>query len=92
MTEDERRVFELFRLGRHTDEVAAELGISRDQVVELTLAVLMRFQLTFTPPDPPPPPLAASAALAIPYQRAEDIPRHVGRYLPRKRSRRSPTR
>jgi DNA-binding NarL/FixJ family response regulator len=92
MTGDERRVFELFSQGRRTDEVAAHLGISRDQVVELMLAVLAKLQARSTPPDPPPPPLAASAALAIPYQRAEDLPRHVGRVFPRKRSPRSPTR
>ena len=32
-------------------------------------------------PDPPPPPQAASAALAVPFQRAEDVPKHVGRPL-----------
>jgi hypothetical protein len=89
MTEDERRVFELFAQGRRTEEIAAELGISRDAAIELTIAGLARFQRDLTPPDPTPPPLAA-AALAVPYQRAEDIPRHVGRTLPRKGSRRSP--
>jgi hypothetical protein len=91
MTEDERRVFELFDEGLRPDEVAAELGISREDVVELTLAVLIRLQRELPPPDPTPPPLAAAAALAIPYQRAEDAPRHVGRLVPRKGSSRSPT-
>jgi hypothetical protein len=34
-------------------------------------------------PDPPPLPPAASAALAVPLQRTEDVPTHVGRPLRR---------
>jgi hypothetical protein len=89
MTEDERRVFELFAQGRPTEEIAAELGISRDDAIELTISVLAKLQRDLTPPETPPP-LAAAAALPVPYQRAEDVPRHVGRVLPRKGSRRSP--
>jgi DNA-binding NarL/FixJ family response regulator len=37
-----------------------------------------------TRPDPPQPPPAASAALAVPFQQAEDVPAHIGRPSHRK--------
>ena len=86
VTEGERRVLELLASGRPAVEIAAELGVSRDEVAERIMSVLTKLRREFTPPDPTPPPPAAAAALAVPYRRAEDVPRHVGRYLPRRRS------
>ena len=70
------------------DEIAAEQGIPRDSVIERIIAIFMKLSEAHRP-EPTPPHLAAAAAMAVPHQRAEDIPRHVGRYLPRQRSRRS---
>lgn len=91
LTEEEEPVARLLVQGLRTDEIAAELGLARDTVIERIITVLAKLSEA-SRPDPTPPPLAAAAALAVPYQRAEDIPRHIGRYLQLKRSHRSPMR
>jgi two-component system, NarL family, nitrate/nitrite response regulator NarL len=96
LTEEEKRVLELLVRGTSSKEIAADLAISPEMVREHVQSILVKLQVhsrleaaTFAlrRPDPPPPPQAASAALAVPFQRAEDIPRHVGRPLRRKPSR-----
>jgi hypothetical protein len=88
LTKEEEPVARLLAQGRHTDEIAAELGIPRDTAIERVITIVMKLSEGHRP-EPKPPPLAAAAAMSVPYQRAEDIPRHVGRYLPRRRSGRS---
>ena len=91
LTEEEVPVFRLMVQGRRAVEVAAELGIPIETAIERVITILMKLSEAHRP-DPTPPPLAAAAALAVPYQRAEDIPRHVGRYVSLTGVRRSPTR
>ena len=85
LTEDERQVLELLAAGRTRKEIAVELGIAEETVLTHTLTILAKLQV-HSQLDPPPSPLAASAALAVPFQRAEDVPRHVGRYVHREDS------
>ena len=96
LTEEEKRVLEPFVLGHSVEEIAGELAISPDTVrgpvqsILTKLGVHSRLEaaaLTMRPDPPSPLPPAASAALAVPFQRAEDIPRHVGRPMRRKPSR-----
>ena len=85
-------MLELLARGSTGEEIAALLAISletvrvRIQAILTKLGVHSRLEAAafMLRPDPPtPPPLAASAALAIPLQRAEDVPRHVGKPLRR---------
>jgi DNA-binding NarL/FixJ family response regulator len=83
LTRDERKVFRLLARGHSTKEIATELNLSDDAVLQHVQVILVKLSRA-TPPDPPQHPLAASAALAVPRQRAEDVPTHVGRPLRRK--------
>jgi hypothetical protein len=82
-------VLQLLARGRATKEIAALLTVSPEEARARVNIILEKLQvhsrLVGLRPNPTPPP-AASAALAVPFQRAEDIPRHVGRPLRRKPS------
>jgi DNA-binding CsgD family transcriptional regulator len=80
LTEEEERVLKLLVAGRTGQEMAAELGIAEETVRTHIQIILAKLQV-HSRLDPPPLPPAASAALAVPLQRAEDVPTHVGRYL-----------
>lgn len=68
---------------RRVQSILRKLGVhSRLEAVAYALRRLDGFALRW--PDPPPLPPAAAAALAVPFQRAEEVPRHVGRPMPRK--------
>jgi DNA-binding NarL/FixJ family response regulator len=82
LTEEEKQVLLLMSLGRTTKEVAGELGTSPKTVRVSIRSILTKLHV-HSRPDPPPLPPAASAALAIPRQRVEDVPTHVGKPLRR---------
>ena len=87
LTHDELQVFRLLVRGHPREEIAAELNLSDEAVLLHVLSIIKKLGLATggsPPPDPPRPPLAASAALAVPRQRAEDVPTHVARPLRRK--------
>ena len=86
LTQDEQQVFRLLARGHPRKEIPAELNLSDDAVLVHVLSIVDKLgRASGGSPlsDPPPPPLAAAAALAVPRQRAEDVPTHVGRHLPR---------
>lgn len=78
-------MLKLLASGRTTKEIAAELAISPETVRAHVQIILAKLQV-HSRPDPPPSPQATAAALAVPLQRAEDVPKHVGKYLRRKGS------
>jgi DNA-binding CsgD family transcriptional regulator len=89
LTEEEKRVLKLLVVGRTGKEIAVELGSSDGTVRTAIQSILTKLRIhsrlekavaALLSPDPSPLPPAASAALAVPRQRAEDIPRHIGRF------------
>jgi DNA-binding NarL/FixJ family response regulator len=99
LTEPEKVVLELLVHGMSGTEMATTLDITRNEVrtriqrILTKLEVQSRLQAVaracrlgfpFPPDCPPPLPPAASMALEVPRLRPEDIPRHVGRRVPRR--------
>jgi DNA-binding CsgD family transcriptional regulator len=79
LTEDEKRVLRLAVSGMTNKEVATALDISIEAVrrhLELGFRKLRRKTELDPPPRLPP---AAAAAMPVPLQQPEDVPRHVGR-------------
>ena len=81
LTEGEKQVLVLMCRGHTTKEVAGELGIS-PKTARVIRSIFTKLHV-HSRLDPPPLPPAASAALAIPRQRVEDVPTHVGKPLRR---------
>jgi DNA-binding NarL/FixJ family response regulator len=83
LTEIEEQVLELLVRGVNHEDIATTLDIVPDEVRTYVESILMKLQV-HSRLDPPPMPPAASMALAVPRLRPEDIPRHVGRRVPRR--------
>jgi DNA-binding CsgD family transcriptional regulator len=82
LTEEEERVLKLLALGRSGKQMAAELAMPPDMVRGHVQNILVKLGV-YSRLEPPPLPPAVSAALAVPLQRAEHVPMHVGRALRR---------
>ena len=83
-------MLQLLVRGLAMKEIAALLTVSLEEARAHVQSILVKLGVhsrleaaAFTiRPDPPPPlPPAPSAALAVPFQWAEDVPRHVGKRL-----------
>jgi hypothetical protein len=86
LTEDETRVLRLAVSGMTSTEVATALDISVADVSRHLEVIFAKLRLgPRLDPSPRLPP-AASAAMAVPLQQSEDVPRHVGRRLRRRPS------
>ena len=83
LTEIEEQVLKLLVRGVNHEEIATTLDIVPDEVRTYIESILMKLRV-HSRLDPPPMPPAASMALAVPRLRPEDIPRHVGRRVPRR--------
>ena len=78
LTEEEKLVLQLLAGGRATKEIAAVLEVSPEETrarVNIIFEKLQVHSRVGPRNDPPPLPPAASAALPVPFERAEDIPR-----------------
>jgi DNA-binding NarL/FixJ family response regulator len=73
-------VLKLLALGSNVKEIVAELAMPPDMVRGHVQSILVKLGV-HSRLDPPPLPPAASAALAVPRQRAEDVPTRVGKPL-----------
>jgi DNA-binding CsgD family transcriptional regulator len=82
LTDDGKQVLQLVQ-GRTGKEIAATLGVSPEIVRVHVENILAKLQV-HSQVNPPPLPPAASADLAVPIQRAEDVPTHVGKPLRRR--------
>jgi hypothetical protein len=89
LTDEEKRIFRLLNEGSRPTDIAETLGLSIETVWECVEGLFFRLQVAVQPPgwDPSPDlPPAAAAALAVPIPM--DIPKHVGRPLRRRPSKR----
>jgi hypothetical protein len=82
LTDGEERVLKVMLQHKSVREMAEALDLSTEAMIERMERLFMKLRLP-SDVDPPPLPPAASAALPVPLQRAEDIPRHVGKPLRR---------
>ncbi len=85
LTDDEERVLRVMLQGKSVEEMAAALDLSTVAMVEQMERLFLKLRPQRDDP-PPHPPQAAAAALAVPVPM--DIPKHVGRPLPRRPTRR----
>jgi hypothetical protein len=80
-TQDEQQVFRLLVRGHPRKGIAAELNLSDDAVLLEVLSIIGKLGLDreFAAAQSTSASVGAPAALAVPRQRAKDVPTHVGK-------------